>query len=619
MDSQRSTLISVGVLWVLLTLVGCAGQPLQPTPAPQADSQKTTPEYEPVLVTLDRSQLSVTSFSESVALYGLQELEVHYEVAVDNPFDPAEIDLRAVFTAQDGDQSIVPDFWYQDFDPQTLQPVGEPSWKVRFTPTQPGPWIAYLMLDGDHLSETVTFEVTPSEANGFVRIDPRNPRYFVYDSGVPYFPIGLNLGWSRGDVLADYERWLDRLSENGGSVARVWMASWSFLIEWDDTGLGNYDKRMQQAWLLDQVFGMAEERGVAIMLVLNNHGAFSTSVNPEWEDNPYNLANGGPLVSPAGFVSDETAKAYFRQRLRYVAAALGLFPSLFAWEWWNEVNWTPILDSDLAPWIEEMSAVLDEYDPNDHLTTNSYSDGRRSDIWSLPEVDFAQQHDYAGRDPADNYPLDREILANHAGEKPAVFGELGYSAGDDSNNAGLDSVHLHNGLWAAPFSGYASTAMYWWWDVFVDPMDQWGQFGAIAEFLRDEDLAELTPGQATLSSEGASALTLQSDDRALVWIRSDAYDVEAARDAFTAAVIDAIKSKTKLTNWTYEAPLLEGMTVTVDGLGDGVYTLRWFNPQSAEWLEPVPIEVNNGEVVMAITPFSADWAAKIVAQPAAGE
>ena len=76
------------------------------------------------------------------------------------------------------------------------------------------------------------------------------------------------------------------------------MASWSFGIEWNDTGLGNYTPRLERAWQLDQVMRMAEERGIKVVLVLLNHGAFSETVNPQWYENPFNLQTAGYSPSP---------------------------------------------------------------------------------------------------------------------------------------------------------------------------------------------------------------------------------------------------------------------------------------------------------------------------------
>ncbi len=161
-----------------------------------------------------------------------------------------------------------------------------------------------------------------------MRLNRQNPRYYAFDNGDFYFPIGPNLGWATQSglgVLKDYERWLDRLSQNGGNVGRVWMASWSFAIEWNDTGLGDYSGRMQQAWLLDQVFKLAEQRGVYLMLTLLNHGAFSDSVNPEWDSNPYNAANGGPLKTPREFGRNKRGQGDLQAAPALYRRALGLF------------------------------------------------------------------------------------------------------------------------------------------------------------------------------------------------------------------------------------------------------------------------------------------------------
>ncbi len=546
-------------------------------------------------------------------VYTRVEFDVTPDKRVDNPFDPGQIDLLVQFTAPSGRIISVPAFWYQAYD-SALQATGAPGWKARVTPTESGSWQAEALLDGQPLGGRVAFDVGSSDHPGFVRIDKRNPRYFAFDNGDPYFPIGLNIAWSNGDVLADYERWFDRLSENGGNVARVWMASWSFAIEWSDTGLGDYTNRMQQAWLLDQIFLMAEERGITIMLTLINHGAFSTSVNPEWDQNPYNTALGGPCSVPYEFMTDPLAREMFQRRLRYIAARWGYSPNLFAWEWWNEVNWTGIVDRDLSPWTEEMTAYIQQYDPYDHLITTSYADGTRTGIWASPALDFAQQHDYSGLNPLQSFPLAYQRITRSAGDKPIVFGELGFSSGDDANTAGLESIHLHNGLWTAPFTGYASTAMHWWWDGFVDPQDQWGHFRGISHFLAGEDLAMLQPGSAVLSASTADALVLADGQRRLLWVRNKAYDVPVANDAYNAAILDAIRTNSTMTSWTYEPDPLTGLQLTVTNLADGDYLIRTFDPQSATWREDEVATAQNGTLRIELPSFSMDIALKLEMQ-----
>jgi len=364
---------------------------------------------------------------------------------------------------------------------------------------------------------------------------------------------------------------------------------------------------MQQAWLLDQVFKLAEQRHVYLMLTLLNHGAFSTSVNPEWNDNPYNAANGGPLKEPRLFARNQQAKEFFKHRLRYIAARWGYSPNLFAWEWWNEVNWTPIDDIALKPWIAEMTVQLQQYDPYRHLASSSYAGISSTPLWKMPELSFAQQHDYSGNDPIKLLPITYRVLADKAPEKPVLLAEFGLDAAGGTTQRGLEAIHFHNGIWAAPFSGYAGTAMHWWWDTFVDPGNRWVEYRRIAEFLKGADLAPLAPAKAQIAPAGASALALQGKDSALVWVRSDAYEVGAANQAYEKAR----QAGQVPSDWKYEPPALEGLTLTLSGLADGSYTARWFSPATGAWQADQIVQVKGGTATLVVPAITRDLALKI--------
>ncbi len=536
------------------------------------------------------------------------ELAVETDGVFANPFDPAEADLWVTFTSPQGEAVAVPAFWYQAFDPATLLPVDEPGWRVRFNPGAAGEWTAQARLaQPDLQSEPVTLTVAEDPAApGFVRIHPENPRYFAYDDGSFYFPVGVNLSWSTGDVLADYTRWLDRFSANGGNLVRVWMASWSFGLEWKDTGLGNYSMRLKQAWLLDQVFALAEARGVTVMLCLINHGAFNTQTNPEWSDNPYNAALGGPLQNPQDFVTDPTARDYFKRRLRYIGARWAASPALFAWEWWNEINWTPIAEAELRPWLTEMTAYLQTVDPYQHLITHSTSGGAAG-IWNAPELQIAQLHDYSGRNLAQTLPAAYQAFMEVAPDKPVLMGEFGTSASGEANPYSQEPIHLHTGLWAAPFSGFAGTGMLWWWDNYIDPLDQWGQYRGPAEFFRGEEPAVLTPTRGMVPAGGATALLLQNETRVLGWLHSSDYTIQGAQQAYEKALRDKLVTA----DWKFAPAVRSGLTVTLNGLQDGGYNLSWFDPQTATWGATETITVTGGVAVVVVPDFDRDLAFKV--------
>lgn len=341
------------------------------------------------------------------------------------------------------------------------------------------------------------------------------------------------------------------------------------------------------------------------MLTLLNHGAFSTSVNPEWNDNPYNAANGGPLKEPRLFARNAEARELFKRRVRYIAARWGYSPNLLAWEWWNEVNWTPIDDISLKPWVAEMTAHIQQYDPYRHLVSLSYAAaGGSTALWKMPELSFIQIHDYSGNDPAKLLPLHYQVMSPKYANKPILLAEYGYSADGASARPGRDVVHFHNGLWAAPFSGMSSTAMYWWWDTLIDPQNLWGEYKSISTFLKDENLAALAPAKAQLTPEGATVLALQGQDRALAWVRSDAYDVAAASNAYQKARQAGQASD----DWVYEPPTIDGMRLMFTGLSDGAYTARWFSPQRGEWQGEQAVQVRDGTATLAVPTFNRDLA-----------
>lgn len=540
------------------------------------------------------------------------ELELATSARYRNPYDPHQIDLNVRFVAPDGASVVVPAFYMDD--------GVRPGWRARFTPTRAGPWRAQAFIRDPQgtLSPWVSFTVLPPEpgARGFVRVDPRNPYYLAFDDGTPFFPIGVNLGWAmnRGDPASDYARWFDALAANGGNTARIWMAPWAFSIEWSDTGLGDYALRQDRAAQLDAIFRLAEARGIYIQLVLLNHGQFSLTTNSEWAANPYNQVNGGPLASPREFATDPRARLLFMQRLRYIAARWGYSLNLLAWEWWNEVDFTPMVETDvLEAWTREMTPALLRFDPNNHLTTLSYSIEGDARIWNLREIDLVQRHEYKADDPKWFFPIDggagRYQQQRGLLPKPLILGEFGALSTEEKPTAvGREGIHLHNGLWAAPFNGFASTALYWWWDLLIEPANLWGHLKGISRFLADEDLALMAPTPAQPSAPSAVALALGNDRRALVWLRNRLYNRDEMQFKYGMALSTGEANDV---TFKFDPPALRDITVTVMGLSDGEYRVTWYDTRSGEEIGADAASARGGALVARVPEFRRDLAAKI--------
>ncbi|PKO22755.1 MAG: hypothetical protein CVU38_07735 [Chloroflexi bacterium HGW-Chloroflexi-1] len=565
--------------------------------------------------------LAVQPSAATPPRYAFLELEVALEATFSNPFDPEQVDLSATFTSPSGDSISIPGFYFQDFESwmvngqEVLTPVGEPGWRIRFTPSEVGQWHYTVRLstaDGADETTLLSFEVTPSEAHGFVRVSPDDPAYLAFEDSTPFFGIGLNLGWYGPAGTQDYAHWFQQVHATGANLARIWMPSWSMGIEWNDTGLGDYTGRLDRAWQLDRVLQLAEEHGIYLILVLLNHGPFSLTYNSEWAANPYNAANGGPCASPQDFLTDPRARLLFQRRLRYIAARWGYSPHLLALEWWNEVDLTPASGDALAPWLEEMDAYLDTMAPYPHLSTISYAHRWDDRVFRLPQIALVQKHEYSKADPALTIPrLTKDLRAFG---KPAFYGEYGLSTSEE-NVSSLDrtGVHLHRALWAGLMSKGAIAPLYWWWDTYMEPLDLYRHFTGLAAFLKDEDL--IAPGYMPVTvatdSPGVQGLTLQSPTRILLWVCSSHCTYSAIEQQYEQALRKALKAgSSPPTDFQPAFPPVRGVTLTVN-VPDDAYQVEWWDPLAGVIVERGSAQAVGGVLRLSPPPFSCDLAAKV--------
>ncbi len=471
--------------------------------------------------------------NQKIHTYHKMELRIQSPMGINNPYNPEEIELTGVFSGPDGVKYQIPGFFYQPFSrrlykgEETYISNGNPEWRVRFTPDKPGRWSYQLLFKyGDKIvsSTSKSFIAQPGISPGFVRIAPGNTGYFVFDNGGLFLPVGSNVAWYDQRGMAAYEKWFTEMAKNGANYARIWLASWGFAPEWKDTGLGNYQKRQLQAWQLDYLFELAEKQGIYIMLCLTNHGQFSENTNKEWENNPYNIENGGILKEPAEFLTDSQAKEYFKRKLRYIVARWGYSCNLFSWEWFNEVNLTTGLGDRalLVPWMEEMKTYLETIDPYHRLVGNSYSSSFRGDEaeWRTAAVDYLQIHQYNQFNWSKAWWQSLKDL-RQVSNKPVLIGEFGMQS------AIVDplGIHFHEGLWAGIFTGSAGTGMLWWWDTYIEPLNLYYHFKGISSFMSGERLQDGTMQPCFLKDTSQlQAFGLVSTERALIWVRSKKFN-----------------------------------------------------------------------------------------------
>ncbi|MBI5928805.1 MAG: DUF5060 domain-containing protein [Chloroflexi bacterium] len=561
-----------------------------------------------------RKITSVTPLSDMVGRYEKFEVVVELDGEINNPYDPNDVRLDGQFISPSGQTMLVAGFWYQDFAEElsatgdTLTPTEDWSWRVRFTPNEAGEWtyqiLATTAVRGTVTSEKQHFMVAESDEHGFVRFDTRNPRYLAFDDGTPYFPIGANVSWYGAGGMADYQKWFDTMAENGGNFARVWMASWAFSIEWLDTGLGNYDRRQNRAYQLDTLFNMADERGIYIMLTLLNHGQFNTGVDPEWDANPYNAANGGPLSAPVEFATNPEAERLWHQKIRYIAARWGYSTHIMSWEWWNEVNWTPLASASiLGPWTERSEAFLATVDPYQHLTTVSGPIVADDVVWDY--VDIIHAHHYNMQSLVQDFNQAIPRWLNAYPDKPYIAGEFG-----SPNEYDVHGLLLHLGLWSAPMNGSLGTGMSWYWeDLYDDGL--YYQLKGIAAYFAGEDLAAhqwqlLEAAMDDESKAAARVYGIQDAQHAHVWVVSKKYSEAQLVKLYEKNLRNRVEDPLDI-----QFPDITDAKVVISGLNDGDYTAEIWDTLAGEAIATETITVADGQGEIPLPTFNTDVAIKV--------
>jgi hypothetical protein len=544
--------------------------------------------------------------------------KTEFRVAVtgtyESPFDADQIAVDAEIRSPSGRTSSVPAFFYQDYElgtgeggTETLTGAGT-EWRVRFTPREPGRYSIKIQArdrSGAVTSAPLSFSVAPATDHGFLRVSNRDRHYFEFEDGTPYFAVGENMVHG---TLADYGRWMSKLSANGGNYSRLWVG----YPEGLEVGpRGGY--RLDIAWKFDKIIELSEQHGIYQKICIDYIRYISARGEPrktfDPEDNAYSASNGGPCHNMRDFFALPEARRMFKNRLRYMVARWGYSTHILAWELWNEIGSADkdaVRDHSLViDWNKEMCQYLKSINPS-HMTTNSLSSTEVwPEMWTLPENDFAQMHGYyyfsdeMKRDAKDMARFMTKWLAeiDHF-NKPFLFAEFGIVP-DKPDTVGLwdrdpQGVNLHNGLWAPLADGAAGTGMIWWWHNYVDPKNLYFQFRPVAEFVKGIPWTteEFQHADLESTSDSLRALGLKGKDLILLWLQNRAH-----------------------TWWNVAhqmpIPAVQNATVIVKGVGSARYKVDYFDTWKGNVIESSEGQSKDGELRISVPTLERDVAIKL--------
>jgi len=441
-------------------------------------------------------------------------------VTYENPFDPEEVDLYAIFQSPSGKEIQINGFYdnYEDAD----------QWKIRFSPNETGTYKYQIFVENKGKkgkTDSQTFEAVISDHSGWIKPSEVNPRYFSHDDGTTFFAVGVYSPWRNNQ-----ERF-DRYKEHNANFFAIWDIGYGGFV--NGTGiieeeLGRYNQL--KCGRIDSMLTIFEQNDIKLMYAIWPHDLFSETVwAAEWDKNPFRH-----LIDVADVYKDSLVWEYQKKKYRYLIARYAHSRSWGIWELINEMNgtdgWAQGRHQEAFDWVAKAQKYFTENDPYGHPMTASFSGGFNEYRRQLHEIiDVPNLHLYPRQGWELKYPEDslRSAMHNYAWaarrfydnfEKPSIFGESGAEWEYFKRNDDRYCEVYHNAIWASLTNGLAGIPV--WWDyTFLTPED-WEQLSHLAGFVADIDFANLSFEPADATAEGADIYVMDAGKDCFGWLRS---------------------------------------------------------------------------------------------------
>ncbi|OHB77274.1 MAG: hypothetical protein A2Z25_14360 [Planctomycetes bacterium RBG_16_55_9] len=427
----------------------------------------------------------------------------------------------------------------------------------------------------------------PQDVRSFVRVSPRDSRYFELTNGRAYIPIGLNMiapwGADEQEALARMEQWITSLAENRGNYVRLWLSNSFFDVEHERSG--QYDA--QKAKRIDAVLDMARRHNVRFKMTIEHFRHFFGD-RQSWAAKPlHHVSRGGHAKDIDDFFQGRASREQFKKKLKWYADRYGDDPVIFAWELWNEMD--TVRGKGYMEWTQEMLAELQSLFPKNMATQslgsfdNASKRPRYQQVSLMADNDFANVHRYLDlgaslevcKGPVDVLAADaiRE-LQNFQPGKPILLAESGAVEPGHSGPFKLykkdkAGIILHDIVFAPFFVGAAGTGQCWHWDQYVAANNLWFQFDRFAEAVKGIDPPAEAFEPIVLDHPRLRTYALKGKHTLLAWCRDkqNTWQTELAEDKPPATVKN------------------ERMSLPDVGRNPDQATVRFYDPWSNRWTQ----------------------------------
>jgi hypothetical protein len=519
----------------------------------------------------------------------------HTRDTYQNVYDPDEVKIDATVTTPEGVSMVIPCFFKVPVSYQDQEWIADPdhqSWMLRIMTGETGIHrLTFTVEDstGIWMSDPLELEVQQGSKPGKISRDSSNTQYYRHATGEPFYPLGINAGWNS---IENFTTILNNLAAGGANLFRYWQTPFNWqALEWSEDyyynyeGLGRYNQ--EAAARSDSLLELCDSLDLNMQLCIFQHGPFSENVNEMWDSNPYNAANGGYVTQAEAFFYNQDCRVQTKKLLRYIVARWAYSRNLFAWEFFNEVQFTgnhnnqsPLWFPAVVSWHSEMSRYVESIDPYDHLMTTSAALGQLATLDTIRSMDNLQYHLYDEEQTLLNTQvnLDRRFL-DELRQSSVINGEYG-----TRNEADTPFDMQRNAIWNGIMT---QVPRYMWiWEHYLDP--QWAElFSMPSRFLSEEDLAHhrnLAPYnfEVTHSSKTMRALGLSGDSLFTGYL----YDPEDGNN-------------------------IDGLSLKLEGIPVANYTLSFWLPVSDSVITRDSVAVIRGSQTFAAPEFSKGLAFKL--------